>query len=36
MAVNLVLLLSAAVGNTLTWRTNRYRLNGPQAIQKLP
>lgn len=36
MTVNFVLLLSAAVGNTLTWRTNRYRLDGPQKIQKLP
>lgn len=35
MAVNLVLLLSAAVGNTLTWRTNRYRIDGPQSIKKI-
>lgn len=36
MAVNLTLLLSAALGNTLTWRTNRYRLEGSQSIQKIP
>lgn len=35
MAVNLALLLSASVGQTLTWRNNRYRLLGPQSIQKL-
>ncbi|MEM1108890.1 MAG: glycosyltransferase family 2 protein [Planctomycetota bacterium] len=35
MAVNLVLMLSAAVGNTMTWRNNHYRLDGPRAIQKL-
>lgn len=35
MTVNLALLLSAAFGNTLTWRTNRYRLDGPQKIQKI-
>jgi cellulose synthase/poly-beta-1,6-N-acetylglucosamine synthase-like glycosyltransferase len=35
MAVNLTLLLSAAVGETLTWRGHRYRLQGPQQVQRL-
>ncbi|MBB6429089.1 glycosyltransferase [Algisphaera agarilytica] len=35
MVVNLVLLLSATLGNTLTWRNNRYRLDGPQQIEKI-
>lgn len=32
MAVNLILLLSAAKGNTISWRGIRYQLNGPQSI----
>ena len=35
MAVNLVLLLSAAFGRTITWRTKRYRLDGPRNIRRL-
>jgi hypothetical protein len=35
MAVNLTLLLSAGLGRTLTWRSHRYRLRGPQNIQRL-
>ena len=35
MAVNLVLLLSAAVGRTITWRTKRYRLDGPRRVRRL-
>ncbi len=35
MPVNLALLLSAAVGRTMTWRGIRYRLDGPQRVQRL-
>ena len=35
MTVNLFLLLSAARGNVIQWRGNRYRLEGPQSVTKL-
>ncbi len=35
MAVNFVLLSSASVGRTITWRTKRYRFHGPQKVQRL-
>ena len=35
MAVNLALLLSAAVGKHITWRGIRYRLDGPHDTVRL-
>lgn len=35
MTLNLALLLSAAVGRTITWRGITYRMRGPRDVQKL-
>lgn len=35
MAVNAWLLLTAVVGRTITWRGKRYRLKGPNNIQRI-
>jgi ceramide glucosyltransferase len=35
MGINLLLLLSATVGKTIAWRNIRYRINGPQDIERL-
>ena len=35
MAVNLALLLSAAVGRTIAWRGIRYHMAGPQRVRRL-
>jgi len=36
MLINLKMLLSAAIGRTMTWRGKRYRLHTPQHIERLP
>lgn len=33
--VNLIMLLRASVGRTISWRNIRYRMDGPQKIQRL-
>jgi len=33
--VNLLMLLRASVGRTISWRNIRYRIDGPQKIQRL-
>ena len=35
MALHCLLILRAAVGNTMTWRGIRYRLQGRQKTQRL-
>lgn len=35
LGVNLMLLLAAAVGRTITWRSIRYRIDAPQKVQRL-
>jgi ceramide glucosyltransferase len=35
MGINLMLLLRAVFGRTITWRNIRYRMDGPQKIQRL-
>lgn len=35
MGIHWLIVLSAAVGRTITWRGNRYVMRGPQAIEKL-
>lgn len=35
LGTNLLLLLHASVGKTITWRNIRYRIDGPQKIQRL-
>lgn len=35
LGINLLLLLRATVGKTITWRSIRYRIAGPQKIQRL-
>lgn len=35
MLVHWAIILSAMFGRTITWRGNRYRIDGPQRIQKL-
>jgi ceramide glucosyltransferase len=35
LGINLLLLLRATVGKTISWRNIRYRINGPQDIQRL-
>ncbi len=35
LGINLLLLLRAAFGRTITWRSIRYRIKGPQNIQRL-
>lgn len=35
MLIHWLILLRAAVGRTMNWRGNIYRLNGPQQIEKL-
>jgi ceramide glucosyltransferase len=36
MTVHWLVVLSAMCGRTITWRGNRYRIRGPQDIEKLP
>ena len=36
MTVHFSVILTALLGRTLCWRNVRYRLNGPQQIQRLP
>ena len=35
LGVNLLMLLRASVGRTIRWRNIRYRMDGPQKIQRL-
>jgi len=35
LGINLLLLLRATLGRTISWRNIRYRINGPQKIQRL-
>ncbi len=35
LGINLLLLIRATVGKTISWRNIRYRIDGPQQIQRL-